>query len=81
MPGAINAATATGAVQAHIRSKEALMELLRARALDKGAFVRQRALQARTRARVLRVAGVCAAGRRTQRWPSAAAPVAPPRPP
>lgn len=36
---------AAGAAAAHLRSKQALMELLRARVLDKGAYVRQRALQ------------------------------------
>lgn len=43
-PSALNGATAAGAAAAHLRSKQALMEVLRARVLDKGALVRQRAL-------------------------------------
>jgi hypothetical protein len=46
-PSALNGSTASGAAQAHLRSKQALLQLLQARVLDKGAFVRQRALQAR----------------------------------
>jgi condensin complex subunit 1 len=44
-PGAISAATAAGAARAHLRSKEHLLALLRARVLDKAAYVRQRALR------------------------------------
>ena len=44
-PGAISAATAAGAARAHLRSKEHLLGLLRARVLDKAAYVRQRALR------------------------------------
>ncbi|GBF99009.1 hypothetical protein Rsub_11813 [Raphidocelis subcapitata] len=41
----LNASTTDGARSAHLRSKRALMEVLKARALDKGAYVRQRVMQ------------------------------------
>ncbi|KIY95621.1 hypothetical protein MNEG_12342 [Monoraphidium neglectum] len=49
-PSALSGATASSAAAAHLRSKQALMELLRARALDKAAHARQRTLQARAAA-------------------------------
>lgn len=48
-PSALNGATASSAAAAHLRSKQALMELLQARVLDKAAHARQRALQVRGR--------------------------------